>query len=242
MKKSLSLLPGILVAFLLVPASAHAQVSETQRLYDEFLQLLQQNVTPDEQSSSQEQGVEINIVEPVPTTTAPQPKAPVKTAQYSVSGKVTRADGGKYLITTDEKPSRILRVYGTKSAKEVMHSVVYEKVQLIGEKAFFNGKEVGISVQQVVPLEVAPVKMVKEAPKPKAEKPVMKHQEKTYTGTIETSQGKAYLVMMENKKRVLYRLLNEKDWKVAFQKAYKGQVTIRGFMTENGAIRYSSIQ
>ncbi|MGE3278309.1 MAG: hypothetical protein AB7J40_00655 [Candidatus Altimarinota bacterium] len=243
MKKPSSWLLGIALAlFLLAPLSAHAQSTEAERLYQEFLEILKSQESQTQQPSSQpavmpQEDVQVNI----PAT--PAVREPQKTSDYSLTGRVSRAEGGRYFITTDEKPSRVLRVYGTKTAKEVMHSVVYEKVQLIGEKAFYNGKEVGISANQVVPLVVNPStpKKTPEVAKTPAPEVKMMHQESVFTGEIEVAEGKAYLVMMENKKRITRRLLNEADWKKAFQMAFKGTVRVKGFLTESGAIRYSEI-
>jgi hypothetical protein len=86
-----------------------------------------------------------------------------------------------------------------------------------------------------------------EAPKPEPKKPApapkAKMMETTFRGTIEvSSEGNPYLVTTDSKNRVTHRLLNQDDWKKAYQFAYKGEVTVYGYMTEGGAIRYSDIR
>jgi hypothetical protein len=48
-------------------------------------------------------------------------------------------------------------------------------------------------------------------------------------------------MVMEGKKKMTYRLLNEKDWRKAFSMAYKGQVEVRGVMVKDGVIRFEDI-
>lgn len=254
MKKfSLLFSAAFLIAAVGFSSSVQAQSDEYSRLYEEFLKRLQQ-----EQGSETMQPAPTTptttTVPPTttkPTTTTPKPEVKtqpkVKTSMYSVTGKVTRSADGRYFIATDEKPSRTLRVYGQEAAKEIMQAVVYESVQLIGEKAYFNGKEVGISATKVVPLSMkatttktTPVKAT-SAPKPEPKKTPMM-QETTFMGEIEvSSSGNPFLVMTEGKKRTTHRLLNSTEWKMAFQHAYKGMVKVKGYMTEAGAIRYSNI-
>ena len=251
MKKfSLLFSAAFLLATVGISTPAQAQSDEYSRLYEEFLKRLQQ-----EQSS---ENVQPTTPAPTATTTTTSPKTPssttpevktqpkVKTSMYSVTGRVTRSADGRYFVATDEKPSRTLRVYGQETAKEIMQSVVYDSVQLIGERAYFNGKEVGISVRQVVPLSANAIstKTVATTPAPKPEPkpaPVI-NKEMTFSGEIEvSSEGNPFLVMTEGKKRTTHRLLNSTEWKMAFQNAYKGMVKVKGYMTETGAIRYSNI-
>lgn len=214
MKKLISAVISFLFAFTLLPLSAQAATNDYGRLYQQFLDNIQ------------------NPTSPVETPDA----ASVKTSKYSLSGKVSRGENGSYYIKTDEKPSRTLRVYGQVLAKEIIKSVLVEKVQLIGEKAFFKGKEVGISVREVIYLS---------QPAPKAQKTPTAPQLPALTvfrGTIEiSSDGNPFLVLTENKKRITRRLLNEMDWKKAFQKAYKGEVEVEGYLNEKGAIRFTDI-
>jgi len=239
MKKFPFMLAVVAAFFFMVPTT-QAQSDDYSRLYEEFLRNLQQQGTTTPSTTS--------TTTPTPPKAEPvksQPK--VETSQYSLSGKVTRGDDGRYFITTDEKPSRVLRVYGQDLSKEIIQSIVHDKVQLIGEKAFFNGKEVGISVKKIVILsagkqQVTKPLVTKPEPVKPAQKPTM-HQEMTFRGTIEvSSEGNPFLVTVENKKRVTHRLLNQDDWKKAYQYAYKGEVTVRGYKNEAGAIRYSDIR
>jgi hypothetical protein len=255
MKKISYLLSAALIATFVssITAPVQAQSDEYSRLYEEFLKRLQQEQNSDTETTPT---TSTPAQEIKPTTTAPKPEVvkaqpKVKTDMYSVTGRITRSTDGRYFISTDEKPSRNLRVYGQELSKEIIQSVVYDSVQLIGEKAYFNGKEVGISVRKLVPLSGGKEAMTTMTtkttpatvtPKPEPTKTPIYHQEMNFMGEIEiSSEGNPFLVMTENKKRFTHRLLNSADWKKAFQNAYKGSVKVRGYMTEAGAIRYSEI-
>jgi len=246
MKKSASLFIGILLGLVLIPSSAHAQ---QDTLYEEFLKLL------NEQQNTPSQTNEINITEPAPSEpikAISEVQAPVKTGQYSLSGILTRDENGRYFITTDEKPPRVLRVYGQKTAKEIMHAVVYLKVQLIGEKAFYNGKEVGISVQKVVPLTSSAVKTATPAKKMSVAKaPLNDWNMGTYSGKIIVNEkGQLFLQRVDEKGNVMkmvgrpmeYRLVNSVNWKAPYAFVGKGIARVNGSINDKRwVIRYNDV-
>lgn len=230
MKKLLSLSLGLSLAFSMSP-SVFAQNDDYSRLYQEFLQRLQQEQMDYSQPSTM-------MEQPMPTLYTEQSAVP--TSQYSLIGKVTGDTQGRYYISVKEgKAKMTYRVYGQKLSKEIIKAALYEEVQLIGKKAYYNNKHVGISVDQVVPL-VMGAKAEKVATEKVMYKPMMASQ--SFWGNIEvSSDGKAFLIVMEGKKKMTYRLLNEKDWRKAFSMAYKGQVEVRGILVKDGVIRFEDI-
>lgn len=230
MKKLISLSLGLSCAFFMSP-SAFAQNDDYSRLYQEFLQRLQQE--------------QIDYSQPVGTVETSMPtysmeQAAVPTSQYSLIGKVTGDAQGRYYISVKEgKAKMTYRVYGQKLSKEIIRAALYEEVQLIGKKAYYNNKHVGISVEQVVPLVMGAKaeKALMQKSTPQAMMPSMQ----SFWGNIEVMDGKAFLQVMEGKKKLTYRLLNEKDWKKAFSMAYKGQVEVRGRLVKDGVIRFEDI-
>jgi len=237
---SLALMFGVSVLPLATPTMA--QSDDYARLYQEFLQRIEQTSdTPVTQPATTTPAVQ-------PTTApvvAPQPRvqSQVRTNDYSLVGKVTRDENGAYFIHLADKPGYHYRVYGEDNAKDIMNAVKYAKVQLIGKKAYFNGKHVGISANRVVVLEYYPEKAMKNTPAPA---PVVQqmpmYTETVYVGRIEISaEGHPYLKVQQGKAEMTYRLVNREMWKMAFEYAYKGDVRVRGWMNEKHVIRYSSI-
>lgn len=230
MKKLLSFSLGLSLAFTLSP-SAFAQNDDYSRLYQEFLNRLQQEQQDYTQPASTSE-------QPAPAVYVDQ--AAIPTSQYSLIGKVTGDAQGRYYITVKEgKAKMTYRVYGQKMSKEIIRAALYEEVQLIGQKAYFNNKHVGISVDQVIPLVMGPKAEKMETVKVMTKSPMAVSQ--SFWGMIEVGGGKAYLQVMEGKKKMTYRLLNEKDWRKAFNLAYKGQVEVRGTLVKDGVIRFEDI-
>ena len=235
MKKTAALFIALFIFTSSVIQVVNAQTEESKnylRLYNQFIRNL------DKQRLEQEAGTTNEEQAAMPGTPSVEmrdkPDVP-KTGEFSITGKIYRNDQGAYFIRPEgkEKGSKELdpRVFGRKLSNAIVGAVVFGRVQLIGNTAFYNGKEVGISVKRIVVLSgVAPEYsgVVPTKPMP----PLA-----MFSGKIYLENGRAYLYDGE----VSRILLNRDNWELAFQNAYKGEVKIKGYLTGNGGIRYVEI-
>lgn len=250
---SLALITGLSMAFW-QPAMAQDDLENYSRLYNEFLERFgdEPESEPEPESDVQEAdepSVSDDEDEKIP---APEPQEAVSPAseQISLIGQVFRSEGSYFILLEGDGTKR---VYGHALADDIVRSVVHPRVQLLGQPAYFNGVEVGISVEKIIVLEPReetkepaeePEEPVKEEKKPvkapEAEKPSL--DEKSYFGEIVILEGGTpHLVTTVDGKKRYYRLLNKVDWLIAFQNAYKGDVEVRGVLYDNEFLRYSEI-
>lgn len=225
---TVSLFLGIGIA---ISPSFAEETKNYLRLYNQFLRNLEkQNDVPEVGGQAEETVDETTVL------IQEEPTAPA-VSEISMVGTIYRNESGNYFIRLEDKQrgDPDPRVYGTELSNEIVGAVVFDRVQLLGVPAYYNGVEIGISVTKLVVL-------TDKAPEPAVEDPTTEVVEdipatQTFTGLIFIEDGRAYL-LGEDATRLL---LNSDLWRMAFENAWKGEVAVKGYLTPNGGIYYSDI-